>query len=219
MSHPAHAKELLNVYPAFLKALESCLCLESYTGHSFESLLPLCRDTVGVFDSPNRLGHRILVSGVLPLGRDTVSPSWLGYVFFILFLFLAHEYEWFLNIHFWPVDWTLIWTTVPSRSWTGSNGNKRVTPHSTDLQNWILNNGCRLVSYTFLGNGGIVHLYRAYSQRVLSPTVKAGSSLMDQSVVSVRSILDRNSLGHLLYSRNASTIVCIVDWVTIHSQN
>ena len=54
------------------------------TGHSLWGVLSICKDTVGVFYSPSRLGHRTLVvcRGVLSICRDTVgvfySPSQLG---------------------------------------------------------------------------------------------------------------------------------------------
>ena len=38
-----------------------------------EGVLPLCRNAVGVFYSPSRLGHRTLVEGVLPLCSNAVG--------------------------------------------------------------------------------------------------------------------------------------------------
>ena len=58
-------------------------CLVLYSGHSFGVILPICRDAVGVFHSPSRVGHRTLVEEVLLLCKDTVgvfySPSRLGH--------------------------------------------------------------------------------------------------------------------------------------------
>ena len=48
-------------------------CLVSYAGYSLWRVLPLCKDTVGVFCSPCRLGHRTLFRRVLPLCRVTVG--------------------------------------------------------------------------------------------------------------------------------------------------
>ena len=48
-------------------------CLVSYPGHSLEGVLPLYRETVGVFYCLSRLGQRILVEGVLLLYKDAAS--------------------------------------------------------------------------------------------------------------------------------------------------
>ena len=58
-------------YPsAEMQSAYSTAQIDWATGHSFGRVLPLCRDAVGVFYSPNRLGHRILVwEGLTPLQR------------------------------------------------------------------------------------------------------------------------------------------------------
>ena len=61
-------------------------CSPNRLGHMtlFRGVLPLCREAVGVFCSPNRLGHMTLFRGVLPLCREAVgvfcSPNWLGHM-------------------------------------------------------------------------------------------------------------------------------------------
>ena len=52
-----------------------CILQSQPTGPKthFGGVLPLRRDTVGVFYSPSQLGHRTLFRGVLPLCRDTVD--------------------------------------------------------------------------------------------------------------------------------------------------
>ena len=58
----------------FCRGLFCSLNRLSYPGHFLAKwVLTLCRDAIGIFQSPSRLGHRTLVEGVLLLCRDAVG--------------------------------------------------------------------------------------------------------------------------------------------------
>ena len=62
---------------------------------------------------------------------------------FQLFLSNTNQIQTFI----WQTDRTIAVITTLGLSGPGSNGNKGVTPHSPDLQNWNLTIGYNLVSY------------------------------------------------------------------------
>ena len=79
--------------------------LVPYPGHLLVGLLPLCREAVGVFYLPSRLGHRA--------------------VWFHLTNNIHSNYPW-LNSSIWPIDRTLLGATIPVQSEPGSKSNKGV---------------------------------------------------------------------------------------------
>ena len=52
-------------------------CLVSYPGHSLRGVLPLCREAVGVFYSPSRLGNlpKKVYRKVLALSKNGITLS------------------------------------------------------------------------------------------------------------------------------------------------
>ena len=68
-------------------------CLVSYTGHSLGGVLLLCRDTVGIFYSPSRLGNRTSTYDKLCIEKlKSIQKNHTGYHYLLLFEFFTPEF-------------------------------------------------------------------------------------------------------------------------------
>ena len=139
----------------------------SYQVHSLGAVLPLCRDAVGVFYIPSRLGWDCFVSfsghplggrGLTPLQRCSRcfdSPSRLG--LFLKRIFYTWSY-WKLII--WKqIYLTCRWSRVSSTTPGQSGHDYKEVLHT--FQNWIFSIKCRLVLYSELS----LSLRRGYGQQ------------------------------------------------------